>query len=313
VRNKALETPLHLAAYGGHLGIVEFLLDHGAEVNGTTDAEDTALFYASRRGHAPVIRQLLQRGADAALRNRFGDCAVDEAKGDRARAAFSAEKIDDRSFGCLKSEVLRHALAFCAPRELSRAACACGRWQRAAEDPKLWEALGVKRWELSLQFQFSGFRPAVMSSFRPRSSGAESRRPPSGRRSHTAKDGSTSGETRGGTSRPARRGLVVETGGALSGLRARPSSGGSSPSCREQRVRAARAGVQERGRRGGRRPASADVAGFGTGLLGSQHGLGAGLWESAPRPTSGDSSHGRRRKGRSNIVMSAGPSSPMLF
>jgi ankyrin repeat protein len=56
-----------MASEEGHVGVVRWLLDHGAPVNHQGDFEGTALWYASCYGHAPVARLLLERGADPAI------------------------------------------------------------------------------------------------------------------------------------------------------------------------------------------------------------------------------------------------------
>ncbi|PKC10205.1 ankyrin, partial [Rhizophagus irregularis] len=58
-------TSLHEAALAGHLNIVEFLLEQGAEVNAASfDDGDTPLHDASAKGHAEVVWALMQYGAD---------------------------------------------------------------------------------------------------------------------------------------------------------------------------------------------------------------------------------------------------------
>jgi len=57
-------TPLFLAAGEGRLNAVRYLLDEGADVNLRGGYGNTALTEATYYGHAPVIKELLMRGAD---------------------------------------------------------------------------------------------------------------------------------------------------------------------------------------------------------------------------------------------------------
>ena len=56
-------TPLHLAAYNGHSGVVRLLIEHGASVNARTDAGITPLEWAQRNGHMEVVELLIANGA----------------------------------------------------------------------------------------------------------------------------------------------------------------------------------------------------------------------------------------------------------
>jgi len=55
---------LHLAAGRGHKEVVEFLLEHGADVNARSPLHQTALYVAARQGHKEVVELLLEHGAD---------------------------------------------------------------------------------------------------------------------------------------------------------------------------------------------------------------------------------------------------------
>lgn len=59
------QTPLHLAAARGHRELVEFLIDHGAEVGGRPYSHPrTPLHCAAEQGHKDVVELLVARGAD---------------------------------------------------------------------------------------------------------------------------------------------------------------------------------------------------------------------------------------------------------
>ena len=53
-----LYTPLHLAANKGHLIVVEYLVDHGADILSENINGEIPLHLASRRGHLKVVEFL---------------------------------------------------------------------------------------------------------------------------------------------------------------------------------------------------------------------------------------------------------------
>lgn len=62
-------TPLILAAQMGHEPIVDVLLDADAAVNTTDTVNSTALMYASSKGYVGIVNKLLQRGADVNVKS----------------------------------------------------------------------------------------------------------------------------------------------------------------------------------------------------------------------------------------------------
>ena len=62
-------TALMYAAREGHLPVVQTLLENGSMVNAQNVAGDTALIWATARGHILVVKLLIERGADSAVRN----------------------------------------------------------------------------------------------------------------------------------------------------------------------------------------------------------------------------------------------------
>ena len=71
-RNESGLTPLHLAAWKGHADVVKFLLDQGADPNVVENSGDTPLHYAASWGFVDCARLLLSRGAEVNMRNRDG-------------------------------------------------------------------------------------------------------------------------------------------------------------------------------------------------------------------------------------------------
>lgn len=52
------------AAQEGHVGIVKFLIERGANIHADTSTGDTALTYACANGHTIIADILLQCGAE---------------------------------------------------------------------------------------------------------------------------------------------------------------------------------------------------------------------------------------------------------
>ncbi|XP_036400661.1 BRCA1-associated RING domain protein 1 [Megalops cyprinoides] len=72
-------TPLHEACNLGHLGVVEVLLQQGALLNTPGYQNDSPLHDAVRNGHMAIVKLLLEHGASRDVLNMFGlrpvDCA----------------------------------------------------------------------------------------------------------------------------------------------------------------------------------------------------------------------------------------------
>ncbi len=84
--NKTGWTPLHYAATGGHTAIVAMLLDAHAYIDAESPNGTTPLMMAAQYGTADAVRQLLEAGADASLKNQLGLTAQD--------FAFRAQRLE---------------------------------------------------------------------------------------------------------------------------------------------------------------------------------------------------------------------------
>ncbi len=82
-RNIVDATALASAAGRGHKEIIKLLLDKGADVNAQDDVGNTALMSAAVVGHKEIVELLLERGADRTLKNYRGQTALDEARSAR--------------------------------------------------------------------------------------------------------------------------------------------------------------------------------------------------------------------------------------
>jgi len=86
--NKPGWAPLHYAATGGHLEIMQILLDENAYIDAESPNKSTPLMVAAQYGSTPAVKLLLEAGADPTLRNELGLSAVEFAlRGNRPDAA----------------------------------------------------------------------------------------------------------------------------------------------------------------------------------------------------------------------------------
>lgn len=75
--NKPGWAPLHYAATGGHLEIMQILLDEHAFIDAESPNKSTPLMMAAKYGSLAAVKLLLEAGADANMRNELGMTAVD--------------------------------------------------------------------------------------------------------------------------------------------------------------------------------------------------------------------------------------------
>ncbi|MBR9983376.1 MAG: ankyrin repeat domain-containing protein [Wolbachia endosymbiont of Homalodisca vitripennis] len=90
--NQHLSTPLHTAAIYDKLEIAKFLLDRGANINATDYQGCTPLYLASNYCYLDMVKLLLCRGADASIQSRYGKTALDVV-GDARKDECSSSEI----------------------------------------------------------------------------------------------------------------------------------------------------------------------------------------------------------------------------
>jgi hypothetical protein len=85
---------IYLAARSGHNDIVQLLFRYGVDVNATGNTS-SPLYPAAFYGHAPVVKQLMARGASVTLKNGFGNLPIDEASSEAIKELISHANDDD--------------------------------------------------------------------------------------------------------------------------------------------------------------------------------------------------------------------------
>uniref|UniRef100_A0A8B9GR39 Ankyrin 1 n=1 Tax=Amazona collaria TaxID=241587 RepID=A0A8B9GR39_9PSIT len=72
VSNVKVETPLHMAARAGHTDVAKYLLQNKAKANAKAKDDQTPLHCAARIGHTGMVQLLLENGADPNLATTAG-------------------------------------------------------------------------------------------------------------------------------------------------------------------------------------------------------------------------------------------------
>lgn len=78
--NKSGWAPLHYAATGGHVAVLQMLLENHAYVDAESPNGSTPLMMAAMYGSPDAVRVLLEAGADPLIKNDLGLTALDFAK-----------------------------------------------------------------------------------------------------------------------------------------------------------------------------------------------------------------------------------------
>lgn len=78
--NNRDKTPLTAAAFKGHADIIEYLLQHGAEINDQSINKWTALHDAAYIGCFECVKALVDHKADLHIRNERGESAAETAR-----------------------------------------------------------------------------------------------------------------------------------------------------------------------------------------------------------------------------------------
>ena len=91
--NRTGWTPLHYAATGGHLKMIELLLEHYAFIDAQAPNGNTPLMMAAYFGTPEAVKLLIEQGADVKMTNQSGKTALDFAQ--MAKHRNSAELITE--------------------------------------------------------------------------------------------------------------------------------------------------------------------------------------------------------------------------
>ncbi|GFR67449.1 death-associated protein kinase 1 [Elysia marginata] len=74
--NKHGETAVHMAASGGHVEVLKFLVSKGVDISIRDKQGDSAVYWAARQGHTEIIRCLVDAGVPINTQNKSGETAL---------------------------------------------------------------------------------------------------------------------------------------------------------------------------------------------------------------------------------------------
>lgn len=111
-------TPLQYAASKGHLDTVKMLVEHKAIVNAQAPDGTSALMMAAYGGSEPVVRYLLEQGADVTMRNLNKWDAADWAR--QKKHTSLAKALDDLTAAKLASRNAQRQAGTSAPEASGR-------------------------------------------------------------------------------------------------------------------------------------------------------------------------------------------------
>ncbi|BFY96992.1 hypothetical protein BsWGS_00032 [Bradybaena similaris] len=74
--NKHGETAVHMAASGGHVEVLKFLINKGVDISIKDKQGDSAVYWAARQGHTEIIKCLVEAGVSINTQNKSGETAL---------------------------------------------------------------------------------------------------------------------------------------------------------------------------------------------------------------------------------------------
>ncbi len=86
-------TPLMRAAFRGHADVVKALIEAKADVNARDVQNETALMMAAEMGHADVVKLLLAAKAEVNVKDESGKTAFDRTKTEEIKALLKGAKL----------------------------------------------------------------------------------------------------------------------------------------------------------------------------------------------------------------------------